>query len=182
MVRRASILARTAIGCGLAAWIIRCDHGIYERADSYSNTISVHRSFRWVIVRRVSLWLHQIWIGVENVMAEKFILNPKKIPILNQQVNGWPLAWRIHWSKCYMPPNQTNINYRCTKAVCYRCGLLPVANGLCQPVKIICWTHGERRMEPLYSRYFIVSRVESHIWFLWIRLEINLALLIHLTD
>lgn len=70
--------------------------------------------------------------------GRKFILNPKKIPILNQQVNGWPLAWRIHWSKCYMPPNQTNINYRCTKAVCYRCGLLPVANGLCQPVKIIC--------------------------------------------
>lgn len=52
--RRASTSARTAIGCGPAASTTRCDRGTCERADNCSSTISVHRSFRWAIVRRVS--------------------------------------------------------------------------------------------------------------------------------
>lgn len=52
MVHRASTSVPTAQDCGRAAWTTRWDRGISERDDSFSSTISAHRSFRLAIARQ----------------------------------------------------------------------------------------------------------------------------------
>lgn len=68
------------------------------------------------------------------------------------QETGSPLEWKIHMLKCFMQPNQTNINFICMRVVCYRCDLQHVESGSFQRVKIICLMHGGHRTVQAYSR------------------------------